>query len=149
MNLASTFHPHIQLRSEKVLSENTRGRPRRRRIPRIVCESVPLTLESQQEPFEVLILQATMEDDPHIPDPLQQDPYNNNKNLLVRVMREMVGDVKKKKYGWPPTSQSIFNGVKGCFVGSHGDGETSNSLSGKKLSLSHHNFTKKEPRPSF
>ena len=51
----------------------------------------------------------------------------------IKAMREIVGEVKKKKYAWPPTSKSIFQGVKGCFVGSHGDGEISNTMSGKKL----------------
>ena len=60
-------------------------------------------------------------------------PMNALQKAIIKAMREMVGEVKKKKYAWPPPSISIFNGVKGFFVGSHGDGETSNTMSGKKL----------------
>ena len=60
-------------------------------------------------------------------------PMNELQKATIKGMREMVGEVKKKKYAWPPPSKSIFNGIKGCFVGSHGDGETSNTLNGKKL----------------
>ena len=59
---------------------------------------------------------------------------NAMQKATIKAMREMVGEVKKKKkYAWPPPSKSIYNGIKGCFVGSFGDGETSNTLSGKKL----------------
>jgi hypothetical protein len=60
-------------------------------------------------------------------------PMNALQKATIKAMREMVGEVKKKKYAWPPPSRSIFKGIKGCLVGSHGDGETSNTLSGKKL----------------
>ena len=88
MNLASTAHTRIQLRSGKILSENTRGRPRVRRRPivrriPIVCESAPPTLERHQTPLEEPIPQATM-GEPNPP----PDPLNNNNPPPVRRMRE-------------------------------------------------------------
>ena len=58
---------------------------------------------------------------------------NELQKATIKAMREMVGEVRKKKYAWPQTSISIFNGMKGCFVGSFGDGETSHTVSEKKL----------------
>ena len=83
---------------------------------------------------------------PHLPhvDILEKDPFlkcatkktppmSAMQKATIRAMREMVGEAKRKKYVWPQTSISLLNGINDCFMGSHGDGETSNTMSGKKF----------------
>ena len=38
-------------------------------------------------------------------------PMNDMQKATIKAMREMVGEVKKKKYAWPPPSRSIFKGI--------------------------------------
>ena len=63
----------------------------------------------------------------------KKPPMNAMQKATIRAMKEMVGEAKRRKHRWPQTSISILNGVKSCFVGSHGDGETSHTMSEKKL----------------